>query len=149
MKLKSKLDNIRKMYPKGPTVYGEIYAGKRDDKKRFKRVTLYTLFVSDENTHLLRPHVFETQGTRNAKMWAAWFAAKLQDIHEQAVLPGIGVRTNKSWAVKQILGWAAHVKHKSNSARMDRKGHKTKSQRVKNGQANIRRRYRNGKRKAK
>lgn len=148
MRLRDKLDRIRKQYPKGPTANGQIYKGIRPAKS-FKRVTLYTLFVSDEGTHLLRPHIFESQRSRNAEAWARWFAGHLRDIHIKAVLPGIGIRTSKSWAVKQILGWSANVKHAANNSRVAKRRHKTKSSRKQNGQVRVRSRQRNGKRKAK
>jgi hypothetical protein len=152
MKLRDKLDRIRKLYPKGPTSNGQLYSGslREAESGRWKKVTLYTLFISDENTHLLRPHVFDSQRARSASQWSAWFAKNLRDIHVKAVLPGIGVRTNKSWAVKQILGWAPlHAKHKSNHSRVAKQRNKTKSQRKQNGQVRIRRRHGNRKGKAK
>lgn len=148
MRLRDKLDRIRKQYPKGPTPYGQIYSGKLEPKRRFKRVTLYTLFVSDEGTHLLRPHVFQSERVRTSQGWAQWFTDHLTDIHIKAVLPGIGIRTSKSWAVKQILGWAAYAKHGTRNSRVVKQRNKAKPQRVKNGQADIRRRQRNRRRKA-
>jgi hypothetical protein len=150
MKLKTKLDRIRKLYPKGPTANGQIFSGRFLPTARFKKVTLYTLFVSDENTHLLRPHVFETHRGRTATQWSAWFAAKLTDIHIASVLPGLGIRTDKSWSVKRILGWSAgNAQHRIDSPRVARKGHKTKSSRGKNGQVRVRRGHRNRRRKTK
>lgn len=158
MKLRDKLDRIRSAYPKGPTAYGQLYSGALP-RKRWKSITLYTLFVSDERTHLLRPHIFETNhASRNAKQWAAWLAKNLADIHLKAVLPGIGVRTAKSWAVKQILGWSAgkadgtrgkRAKHKADNSAVAKRRNKTKSSGRKNGQIHIRRRHRNRKGKAK
>jgi hypothetical protein len=133
MLLKAKLDRIRKMHPRGPTAYGQIYSGRLLRERRWKRVTLYTLFRSDENTHLLRPHVFESERARDAKAWAGWFSKHLREIHIKAVLPGLGIRTDKSWTVERILGWSANAKHSVNYSRMARKGHKAKPSRKPRG----------------
>jgi hypothetical protein len=150
MKLRDKLDRIRKLYPKGPTPQGQIYSGKLT-RGSFRKVTLYTLFKSDENTHLLRPHIFESgKRARSAAQWSDFFSTNLKDIHINAVLPGIGIRTDKSWTVARILGWSAgDAQRWVDHPRMAGKRHKTKSSGRKNGQVHLRRRHGNRKRKAK
>lgn len=133
MKLRDKLDRLRRAVPKGPTKYGQLYAVASETKQRYKQVTLHTLFISEENTHLLRPHVFKKDEAMTPAQWHDWFSQKLEEIHKTAVLPGIAIRTNKSWAVERILGWTGNVKHKSDSSAARSKRNQTKRQRRKNG----------------
>ena len=133
MKLKDKLDRIRAALPKGPTRHGQLYAVATDTKRRYKQVTLYTLFISEENTHLLRPHIFKKEDAMTPAQWHDWFSDKLEEIHKTAVLPGIAIRTNKSWAVERILGWSGNAKHESDTPATRSKGNQTKRPRRKNG----------------
>lgn len=125
MKLAEKIQRLQRAAPK-VSPFGQLYAVKADTTGKFKRITLHTLFRSDENTHLLRPHVFTKKSAMTPQQWHAWFAEHLTDIHKNAVLPGLAVRTSKSWAVEKILGWTADVKHKSRNPKVDSRRHKTK-----------------------
>jgi hypothetical protein len=132
VKLAEKIERLRRAAPHVSN-HGQLYKNVRDTKRRYKRVTLYTLFFSEERTHLLRNHVFDSKSPRSPTQWAEWFAANLTEIHHNAVLPGLAIRTGKSWAVQRILGWVGDVEHKANRAKMGRTRHKTKHKRRKNG----------------
>lgn len=125
MKLKDKLTRLQKATPKH-SKYGQLYAKTEQTKLAYKRVTLYTIFISSENTHLIRPHVFQSKRHRTPKQWSEWFAANLADIHRNAVLPGLAVRTNKQWAVERIIGWTADAKSSSRNTKMGRTRNKAK-----------------------
>ena len=133
MKLSLKLDKLRASAPNGPTRYGQLYAAKSETKWSYSQITLHTLFVSEENSHLIRPHVFKKERPMTAAEWHAWLAKNLEHIHKTAVLPGLAIRTSKSWAVQRIIGWTGDVKHKFNAAAMAPKRHPAKRQRRKNG----------------
>src|SRR5262245_19074027 len=92
MKLSDKLDRIRKASP-NRSAFGQLYKTEGETRKRFKRVTLYTLFLSDEATHLMRNHVFDSNESRTAEQWSDWFGENLRRIHESGVLPGLALRT--------------------------------------------------------
>lgn len=132
MKLADKLKLLQRSAPKR-TSYGQLYRNPADLKKRYTRVTLWTLFVSHENTHLLRDHVFNKKDPLSTAQWADWFAENLQDIHRNAILPGIAIRTNKQWAVQRIIGWIGDAEHSSNPPSVGRKRHKAKRKGRKNG----------------
>ena len=71
-----------------------------------KKITVIGLFVSDENTFLIRPHVFETEKKgRNAAQWEAWLAEHYGKILRDNILPGMEIRTNKQWRLYRIIGW--------------------------------------------
>ena len=73
-----------------------------------KKITLIGLFVSDENTFLIRPHVFETEKKqRNAVQWEAWLSEHYGKILRDNILPGMEIRTNKQWRLYRIIGWIA------------------------------------------
>lgn len=128
MKLSERLDRLKRAAPKH-TRYGQMYAKPEHTKRAFKRVTLYTLFLSAENTHILRPHVFQAKKYRTPAQWSTWFSANLEHIHRNAVLPGLAVRTNKQWAVERIIGWTGDAKSSVGVAKVDRPRNKAKRQR--------------------
>jgi hypothetical protein len=132
MKLKDKIAKLRRAVPKH-TASGQLYAKIIETRRLYTRVTLYTLFVSNENTHMLRDHVFNCIDPRTPKQWAEWFTEHLQDIHRQAVLPGIAVRTNKQWAVQRIIGWVGNAKHSTRPPAVGRKRNKALKKGRKNG----------------
>jgi hypothetical protein len=110
-----------------------MYHAAAELKKSYKRVTLYTLFVSTENTHLLRNHLFEAKRARSGKQWAEWFREHLREVHENGVLPGIALRTGKTWAVAQIIGWIGNAKHTIDNTKVVKRRNKTKLKGRKNG----------------
>lgn len=132
MKLKQELDNIRRIYPRHSR-YGQMLPS-GSKRKAWKKVTLYTIFVSDENTHLIRPHVFEKSRPLTPADWHAWFSANLTQIHSTGILPGLNIRTGKFWSVQRIIGWAADdAQHKTRNPAVGRARHKTAKGRRKNG----------------
>ena len=147
MKLKLKLQRLQKAVPKR-SVNGQLYRTAAQTRKKYSRVTLYTLFVSDENTLLFRDHVFKKDVAITPKAWSEFFERKLREIHRTAVLPGLELRTNKQWAVKRILGWVGDAQYTTDTAALGRERDKTKRQRGARGQDRIRGRHRNARRRA-
>ena len=83
--------------------------------KLYKKVTLFALFVSDENTFLIRPHIFNSNDGRSETEWHSWFRAnyttKRPDDGEPGILrnilDGISRRTgDKQWRIARVIGWA-------------------------------------------
>lgn len=105
MKLKEQLNNIKRVYPRRNR-YGQLTPD-RTGKKEWKRVTLFTLFVSTDNTHMIRPHAFKKHVAMTAREWANWFSNNLREVYVNGILPGIGIRTGKQWVVQRVIGWAA------------------------------------------
>lgn len=144
MKLSEKLDRIKAATPH-VSQYGQLYKHKADLRRKWSRVTLYTLFVSDEATHLLRNHVFQSTRPKSARDWDAWFRTlvnpddghvhgdstdnmtRLSFIQSRSVLPGLALRTSKSWAVQRIIGWVGGAKSQSHNSRMVKRRNKSKS----------------------
>jgi len=132
MKLKDKLDLLRTATP-NCSRFGQLHKDKSETLGAWKRVNFHTLFISSENTHLIRSHVFQSDHKRTAEEWAAWFGEHLSRIHSQSVLPGLALRTGKQWSVEQLLGWVPDVKHKSTSAAVGSRRNKAQSKGRKNG----------------
>lgn len=134
MKLKTKIQQLQRVVPKSSR-YGQLYSDIAETRQEFKRVKLWTLFVSDDGEHMLRPHVFQKKEAHGAKWWFEWFNDHLEKIHRDAILPGLSIRTDlsKQWAVEQILGWTGDVKHKARNSAARRTRNKPKQSRRKNG----------------
>lgn len=132
MKLAIKLERLKRAAP-NISPFGQLYRHQRETTRQYSRVTLWTLFVSHENTHLLRDHIFKKAEPRSPQKWAEWFSANLSDIHRNAILPGIAVRTNKQWAVQRIIGWVGDAEHAIDNPKVGRTRNKTKRQGRKNG----------------
>lgn len=114
-----RVKHIRALHPRGPNKYGQLYKSAQTAQRKFQKVTLYTLFVSDggsdgEETYLLRNHLFESKkAKRTPAEWSAWFANNLSEVHRTGVLPGMSVRTGKAWSVLKIIGWSGDVRTSS------------------------------------
>lgn len=135
MKLKVKLAQLQRIAPKH-TKFGQLYSKREELTGYYKKVDLWTLFVSDDGDHMLRRHVFESKKRRrNAREWHAWFAEHLGDIMRSAVLPGLARHTDlsKQWSVKQIMGWRANAVTKSRNPEIRTRRNKTTTKGVKNG----------------
>lgn len=126
MKLKTKVEQLQRAAPKRSR-YGQLYRDSAQLKKRHSKATLFTLFLSEDNTHLLRPHVFKKSEPMTAAGWHEWFSDHLKEIQEKFVLPGLGIRTGKAWGVQKIIGWiGGDVKHQFDDSALSTRRNKTK-----------------------
>lgn len=134
MKLKTKLKQLQKIAPKHSR-FGQLYKDAAATKRSYKRVNMWTLYVSDENEHMLRKHVFNKQRAMSPKEWHAWFTEHLDKIQREAILPALAVRTDlsKQWAVKQYLGWTGNAQYATRDTAARSTRNQTKPQRRKNG----------------
>ncbi len=146
MKVKDRLASILAIAPKGPSPTGQMYAIESDLQRKYDRITVWTIFRSDENTHLVRPHVFDKKKALSPIEWHAWLSANLDKIQRMNVLPGINKRTGKTYFVYKRLGWIGHARKFANSAAVGRKWRPAKQPGQPNQQNHIRRGQRNQKR---
>lgn len=106
----------------------------------YKKVTLFALFVSDEETFLIRPHIFNSNDGRTAREWFAWFrehyTTARPDNGEPGILTnilgGISRRTgDKHWRVARIIGWAPNdrssIIHSAQSKTRNKTKHKRRA----------------------
>lgn len=127
MKLSTKIERLRKQHPK-ISALGLMYDGKLPAKnQQWRKIRLYTLFVSNYNTHMIRDHIFESKKKpRNTQEWHAWLAEHLTQIQagnekkSGAILSGLELRTGKQWSVLQIIGWVPNAKYSSRTAAVSR-----------------------------
>jgi hypothetical protein len=106
---------------------------------KHRAVLLYTLFVSDRATYLLRPHLFKVRTKpprapgRTAEEWADWFRDNYGDILRNNILEGMSARTGgKSWRVYTVIGFHAikvggrRERAKPRNSKVHTRRHKTK-----------------------
>lgn len=110
-----RIDSIRRLYPRGPNRYGQLYRTQVNARRMFRKVTLYTLFVSEDSSYLIRDHLFESKKQkRSPQQWSEWFGRNLTEIHQKGVLPGMSLRTGgKAWSVLKIIGWVGDARTSS------------------------------------
>jgi hypothetical protein len=133
-KLANKILLLRRIAPKASR-YGQLYRDISQTRVRYKRVWFWTLYVSDENTHMVRKHLFKKDNAMSPKEWHAWFARNMDKIQRSAVLPGLAIRTDlsKQWAVARYIGWVGDAKHATRHTAARRTRNKTKSSRRTSG----------------
>lgn len=129
MKVREKLEQIRRLAPKGPSEFGQIYAARDELNRAYERVTFWTIFKSDENTHLIRPHVFVAKRARTPVEWHAWFSRNLDEIQRGPVLTGLNNRTGKQYFIFKKLGWIGHARKFANTSAVGRKWRPSKQKR--------------------
>ena len=83
---------------------GFFYNSKSELATKRHKYTVVGLFVSDENTFLVRPHVFERKEKMTYKQFDAWLAEHYGKILRDNILPGMEVRTDKQWRLYRIIG---------------------------------------------
>jgi hypothetical protein len=132
MKLRERLELLRRLAPKRSR-YGQLYRDRVETEGKPKRITMYTLLESDEGTHMVHEAVFNKQEGKTAKEWAAWFSRNFYNCYRNGVLPGVALRTEKTWRVKRVLGWRGHDKHRVAHPKVPRGRHQTKRQRSAHG----------------
>jgi len=113
--IKEQLDNIARLAGSVDVRTGKLGA-RAPASKLYKKITLFALFVSDEETFLIRPHIFTSNDGRNAVDWFAWFkknytTERTKDDRPgilQNILDGISRRSGgeKHWRISRIIGWA-------------------------------------------
>ena len=140
-RIASKLRQIRRTFKRRHSS-GMLYNNANELKYFYKRVTMFCVFVSDDETWLLRPHIFEAKKiTRSPEDWAAWFAEHHTKIIEDSILDAISNRTGgKHWSLYRIIGFVPDARTKSKVPKLAKKRNQINKPRVKNGRSNIRRR---------
>lgn len=112
MKIKTKLLQLQRVAPKH-TQFGQLYREKSATQRSYKRVNVWTIFVSDDNEHMLRKHVFKKNHAMTPKEWHAWFSKHLDKIQRETILPALSVKTDlsKQWAVLRFIGWTGNAQY--------------------------------------
>ncbi len=106
-----KLRDLRALVPLGPSPLGQLYSAPGDLTRKYQSVTLWTIFRSDQNTHLIRPHKFiSRKKARTSQQWRDWFAANIDDIQRKYVLSGLNDRTGRTYFIYKKLGWIGHAR---------------------------------------
>ena len=134
------LERIHKAKPHRNDATGQLYRTITETKTKRKTITLYTLFVSDHNTFLLRPHVFHSSQdvAKSPREWNAWLRKHYTtEPYEndsrppilKNILDGLDVRTEKQWRVYKIIGWINNDNTQLANPAPRKARHKTKSKR--------------------
>lgn len=104
--IKQQVDRIRSAFPQRNLQTGQLYNHGNEQRGRMAIITLWSMFVSDEGTFLLRPHVFRTKEPRTAEQWEEYLAENYGTILRDRILPGMQDRTGgKAWRNYRVLGW--------------------------------------------
>lgn len=104
--IKQQLARIKKAVPNRNLKTGQMYKSANSQRGKFKTITMYGLFASDEGTFLIRPHVFNTKkDARTAAEWESYLAEHYGTILRENILPGMESRTGKQWRLYRIIGW--------------------------------------------
>lgn len=114
-------------------------ASRGNPAQRFRTVTLFALFVSNEGTFLVRPHVFNSRDGRTEKEWFAWFRKHYTTERPadgepgllRNILDGLSRRSGgeKLWRVARIIGWAPDDRSAIIRSEKSKTRHKTKHKR--------------------
>ena len=102
--IKQQIQRIRAAFPKRNLSTGQIYNHGNEQRGKFKTITLYSVFVSDEGTFLVRPHVFRSADPRTASDWEEYLSEEYGNILPR-ILDGMEARTGKQWRNYRIIGW--------------------------------------------
>lgn len=133
----AQIKRILRLRPNRDEATGMLYKTRRELVTKRKKVTLAGLFVSDENTFLIRPHLFNSKTGRNAVEWERWFSVHYGDILP-TILEGMEGRTGKQWRLYRILGWLPDDNTRIIRTKTHTKRNKNKQKRRKNGRSRTR-----------
>ena len=145
----AQIKRIKRIAKNRDDASGMLFNMRRQLTMKRKKITLIGLFVSDEDTFLIRPHLFESNTPRNASEWGDWLAehytAKPDPENTRLpiltnILDGMQNRTGKQWRLYRIIGWLPDDRTRIIRAKTHTERNKTKSQRRKNGRNRTRRR---------
>lgn len=138
--IKQQIDRIRSAHTNRDLDTGMLYNKRTELRRKMKKITLWGLFVSDENTFLVRPHIFESKDGRDAQEWNAWMQREYGTILRENILDGMENRTGKQWRLYRVIGWSADDNSRVIRAKTRKKRNKTKPKRRQNGRNSTRRR---------
>jgi len=138
--IKRHLAQIREAYPKRDLSTGQLYRVAANLRKKNDKIVLWGLFVSDEGTFMVRPHIFEADKPKTGAGWDAWFSEHYGKILRDNILPGMEKRTGKQWRLYRVIGWTAGDNTKLNNTAARKTRNKTKPKRRQNGRNSTRRR---------
>ncbi len=104
MSITDRLKQLRQALPrkKGPF----LYAHASDMQRSTKRIKVYAVLLSEENTAMLAHIIVTKRAPHPIFWWSAWCSANVVNIFRNGVLPGLNLRTAKAWHVDQWLGFS-------------------------------------------
>lgn len=130
----AQIRRIQKLRPNRDEATGMLYKTRRELATKRKKITLIGLFVSDDNTFLIRPHLFESKTARNAREWEQWFSEHYSVTGPNGevgilgnILSGMENRTGKQWRLYRIIGWLPDDSTRLVRAKTRSQRNKTKS----------------------
>lgn len=137
--IRDQLEKVRRLGGELDPTTGMLRKSRAQLKAHYSKITLFTLFVSDENTWLLRPHVIESkEEPRTPHEWHEWLRDHYTTRSRPDGLPGmltqildgISARTgDKHWRVYRVVGWVPHDRSSIIHASTRARGNKTKRSR--------------------
>lgn len=109
VKIKEILEQLKRRAPKRDAS-GMLYKNRKQLIGKYRRISLWTILVSTENTHQVYECVIQKKEKPKTRQgWALWISKNAQGVFENGVLPGLGLRTApKQWAVMRVIGWTPH-----------------------------------------
>ena len=144
----AQVKRVQRIAKRRDNATGMLYNSPGQLVTRRKKITLLGIFVSDEDTFLIRPHLFKSDNPRNAVEWERWlskhYTVEVDDDDIGGILgnilSGMENRTGKQWRLYRLIGWLPDDSTRIVRAKTRRERNKIKSQRRKNGRNRTRRR---------
>lgn len=106
MKLKDRIEALRRTYPKISRVHARyLHAQPADLKKKGKTITVWLVLWSDDG----RVSMHRTQFARTRAMtvieWAGWLQVNAPQIMVNSVLAYVNRAFGSAWNIERVFGW--------------------------------------------
>lgn len=127
-----KILRIRRRFSKRQQGTGYLYRGSIPaSNKRFKHITVFAIFVSNEGGTLLRDHRFgfSDGGGRTRREWKGWLDSNYGGIVSNNILTKYQELFGGFWRLHTMIGWTAHVNKRARDTKTSTRRNKTKRKR--------------------
>lgn len=127
----TKVRRIRRRFSRRQKGTGYLYRGSLPDvRKKFKSITVFAIFVSNEGDVFLRDHVFGfASGGRTRAGWKNWLDDNYGIIIREHILTKYQEKFGGFWRLHTMIGWTAHVNKRARDTLLSKTRNKTKRKR--------------------
>lgn len=140
MKVAERIAYIKRLTPKQSRLTGQLVASGAAFGGSYKRVTLWAVLVSSDDSHMVHPTIFNKERAKSAREWYIWFRKHVAQVYANGVLPGVNIRTDKIWSIEKWIGWqGGSAKSITRNSKLANGGNRAKRQGRKKRKNHIRR----------
>lgn len=114
MKIKDRIEALRRSYPRISAVHARyLHAKPEDVKKRGKTIVVWAVMWADDGRVSLHKTEFARMRSMTVIEWAGWLQVNMPQVMVNSVLAYANRSFGSTWNIDRVFGWHFAAKKKA------------------------------------